>query len=386
MRSTSGGPYSRAITARISAADAGSWAAIVLRARWAELPWRRGACDDRAVDLALSDDQELIRDTFRSFFEQESNPEVVRAAEPGGFAPELWKRLVPTGAIGMGVPEASGGGGAGLLEMALVAEELGRRLAPVPFVEASVAARLLAGAGAKTALERVLDGSWIATLALHPLPDSPAQLVPAGAIADVVLGMDGDALVAIPRPQPGPAPVPNHACAPLARWPLASGSREVLVRGPAARALYAQAQEEWKLVTGAALVGLAREALRIAADYAKGRVQFGQPIGSYQGIAHPLADRATEVDGAGLLVHEAIWAREAEPARAPALASLAFAFAAETASRTAAFGLHTHGGYGFTLEYDIQLYLRRAKGWALIWSDPRAELQRAADHLWGAVR
>ncbi|HXZ85549.1 MAG TPA: acyl-CoA dehydrogenase family protein, partial [Myxococcota bacterium] len=149
---------------------------------------------------------------------------------------------------------------------------------------------------------------------------------------------------------------------------------------------FARAHDEWKLMTAAALVGLAREALRIAADYAKGRVQFGQPIGSYQGIAHPLADRATEVDGAGLLVHEAIWAREAEPARAPALASMAFAFAAETASRTGSFGLHTHGGYGFSLEYDAQLYLRRAKGWALVWDDPRAELQRVADRLWGEVR
>jgi alkylation response protein AidB-like acyl-CoA dehydrogenase len=158
------------------------------------------------------------------------------------------------------------------------------------------------------------------------------------------------------------------------------------MRGPAARALFEQIHDEWKLLTAAALVGLAGEALRIAAEYAKGRVQFGAPIGSYQGIAHPLADRATELDGARLLVQEAIWARDAEPRRAPALASMAFVFAAETASRTASFGLHTHGGYGFTLEYDAQLYLRRAKGWALVWDDPRAELQRVADRLWGEVR
>ena len=333
------------------------------------------------MDLALSEDQELIRETFRGFCEQESGIEVVRAAEPLGFSPELWKKLGPTGAVGMGVAEADGGGGAGLLEMALVAEELGRALAPVPFVEAAVAARALAAAGAKAALERVIDGSWLPTLALHPLASAPDQLVPAGAVADLALGLDGDALVALPRPQPGPAAVSNHACAPLARWPLASLRREVLVRGPAAREAFARAHDEWKLMTAAALVGLAREALRIAAEYAKGRVQFGQPIGSYQGIAHPLADRATEIDGAGLLVQEAIWAFEAEPARAPALASMAFAFAAETASRTASFGLHTHGGYGFTLEYDIQLFYRRAKAWPLVAGSPRREIQDLAAAL-----
>jgi alkylation response protein AidB-like acyl-CoA dehydrogenase len=338
------------------------------------------------MDLALTDDQELIRDTFRGFCAQESSIEAVRAAEPLGFSPELWKKLGPTGAVGMGVPEADGGGGAGLLEMALVAEELGRALAPVPFAEAAVAARALAAAGAKAALERVIDGSWLPTLLLHPVASAPAQLVPAGAVADLALGLDGDALVLVSRPQPGPAAVSNHASAPLARWPLAAARREVLVRGSGARELFERAHDEWKLATAAALVGLAREALRIAADYAKGRVQFGQPIGAYQGIAHPLADRATDCDAAGLLVHEAIWAREAEPARAPALASMAFAFAAETASRTASFGLHTHGGYGFTLEYDAQLFLRRAKGWALVWSDPRSELLRVADRLWGEVR
>jgi alkylation response protein AidB-like acyl-CoA dehydrogenase len=340
----------------------------------------------RAMDLSLSDDQELIRETFRAFFDQESSPEAVRAAEPLGFSPELWKKLGPTGAVGMGVAESAGGSGAGLLEMALVAEELGRTLAPVPFVEAAVAARLLAAAGAKGPLERALDGSRIPTLALHPVGSAARQLVPAGAVADLVLACDGDALIAVARPQPGPELVVNHASAPLARWPLAGAAREVLLRGAKAQALFDEAVEEWKLLSVAALTGLAREAVRIAAEYAKGRVQFGAPIGSYQGIAHPLADRATEVDGAWLLLHQAIWAREAEPERAPALASMAFAYAAETASRAASFGLHTHGGYGFTNEYDAQLYLRRAKGWALVWDDPAAELLRAADRLWGEVR
>jgi alkylation response protein AidB-like acyl-CoA dehydrogenase len=337
------------------------------------------------MDLALSADQELIRDTFRGFFDQESSLEAVRAAEPLGFSRALWEKLAPTGAVGMGVPESAGGGGAGLLEMALVAEEVGRTLAPVPFVESSVSARALAEAGPKEALERVLAGDAIPTLVLHPLEGGRDALVPAGAIADLALALEGDALVALARPEPPPELLVNHASAPLARWALGGLRREVIARGAAARDLHARAHDEWKLMTAAALAGLAREALRIAAEYAKSRTQFGAPIGSYQGIAHPLADRATDVEGASLLVHEAIWAREADPARAPALASMAFVFAAETASRTASFCVHAHGGYGFTLEYDAQLYLRRAKGWSLVWDDPRAELQRVADRLWGEV-
>jgi alkylation response protein AidB-like acyl-CoA dehydrogenase len=159
----------------------------------------------------------------------------------------------------------------------------------------------------------------------------------------------------------------------------------VLARGDAACAQLESAREDWKLLTAAALIGLAAEALRIGAEYAKNRVQFGAPIGSYQGIAHPLADCATAVDGAQLLVWEAIWAGGQGLPQAGALRSMAFTFAAETASRTSAVSLHTHGGYGFSLEYDIQLYFRRAKAWALVWDDPRRELLRAADRLWGPV-
>jgi alkylation response protein AidB-like acyl-CoA dehydrogenase len=159
----------------------------------------------------------------------------------------------------------------------------------------------------------------------------------------------------------------------------------VLARGAVAREAFECAREEWKLLTAAALVGLAHEALRIGADYARSRVQFGAPIGSYQGLAHPMADCATAVDGAQLLVWEAIWATDQGLADAAALRSMAFAFAAETASRTTALSLHVHGGYGFSVEYDIQLYFRRAKAWALVWDDPRRELLRVADRLWGPV-
>ena len=339
------------------------------------------------MDLALSEEQELIRETFAGFFSNESSLELVRECEPLGFSADLWKKFAETGALGMGVPESLGGGGTGLLEMALVAEECGRQLAPVPFVESAVAARLLARLEAPDALEAALEDAAPLALALRLVDDSPGQRIPAGAVAGSVLALRGGALVRVSRP-PGWEPdcPKNHGSAPIASWPLAEAPGEVLAEGERARAEFDTAVEEWKLLTAAALVGLGRESVRLGAEYAKGREQFGAPIGSYQGIAHPLADCATAVDGAQLLVWEAVWAREDEPERAPALASMAFAFAAEAAARAATVSLHTHGGYGFSLEYDVQLYFRRARAWPLVWDDPRRELQRLADRLYGPAR
>ena len=114
---------------------------------------------------------------------------------------------------------------------------------------------------------------------------------------------------------------------------------------------------------------MAVEALRIAVSYVAERVQFGVPIGSFQAVQHRLADLATDVEGGVRLVDKAV----APPRRAPSaldeLAAMAFAFMSSRAGMTAA-ALHFHGGYGYTLEYDIQLYFRRAKGWPLPWATP----------------
>jgi alkylation response protein AidB-like acyl-CoA dehydrogenase len=119
-------------------------------------------------------------------------------------------------------------------------------------------------------------------------------------------------------------------------------------------------------------------------EYAKSREQFGVPIGSFQAVAHRLADAATEVDGAELLVREAAWAADEGLPSAPKLAVMAFLYAGETAQLAAEESLHFHGGYGFTLEYDIQLYFRRAKAWSLALAPPATEYQALADRVLGA--
>ena len=135
----------------------------------------------------------------------------------------------------------------------------------------------------------------------------------------------------------------------------------------------------------AAQVGLAEGAHRIAVDFAKERVAFGVPIGSFQAVAHPLVDVAMAVTSARRLVWKAAWFSEHEPAEATRLVAMAYLFATRTANRSATVGVHTQGGLGFTLESDEQMFFRRAKGWALVGGDPTAELALIADQLYGPI-
>jgi alkylation response protein AidB-like acyl-CoA dehydrogenase len=343
------------------------------------------------VDLDLDDDQRAVREAFGSLFAKFSSPDDVRAAEPTDFDPRLWARLVETGAPTMAVPAAAGGGGGALLDLALVAEERGRYLAPVPLTEGAVAARLLAACGARGAVDEIAAGERVATVALHPAVDGVARLVGAGTVADLVVALDGEELVlaaSTARPPARPAaafpPGSGHrllGAGTLADRPVVDGvgvRREVLATGAEARRRWHRAVDEWKTLTAAALAGLARGALELTVDYVRERRQFGSPIGAFQSVAHRLVDVATEVEGVRLVALETAWTADHDPARLAGAAASAFALAAETAQRTAALGLHFHGGYGFMLEYDIQLYFRRAKAWTLAYGDPEREYGVAA--------
>ena len=336
------------------------------------------------MDLELTPEQEALVDVFGSLAERACPVPRVRDHEALGFAPGLWEQLRTAGAPGMGVPETRGGGGATVLDLALVAEALGRRLAPAPFVEHTVAARLLGRVDALT--DAITDGTEIATLALRPAAGGRARLVPAGAVATVVVALDGDELVCAHDEPPGVA-VPNLASAPLADRALAppGTKRRVLAAGAEARALLAGALDEWRVLTAALLAGVGAGALDVARAYVCEREQFGVPIGSFQAVQHSLADLAVALDGARLLFSKAAWATDEQRDDAPWLAGAAFLFCTEQARRASERGLHFHGGYGFMEEYDIQLFYRRAKGWALVLDEPRREHLRLADVRYGAV-
>jgi alkylation response protein AidB-like acyl-CoA dehydrogenase len=162
---------------------------------------------------------------------------------------------------------------------------------------------------------------------------------------------------------------------------LVLGDDAFEIAGPAsARALYETAIDEWLTLTAAALVGVGTRAHEMATSYAVERIAWGVPIGSFQAVSHPLADSATALDGARLLARKAAWSADAAPERSAELAAMAFAFASETARDATYRSLHVHGGYGFMLEQDVQLFYRRARGWARIWGDPRSAYRRAAAH------
>ena len=335
------------------------------------------------MNLALTEDQQFVRQTFSALFGKEADPARVRAAEPLGHDPDLWAHLIATGALGVGIPENIGGGGGGLLDVALIAEEAGRRVAPIPFAEPAAAARLLAACGARSLLDDALGGARIVSLATASGPVERLLLTD-GAVADVVLALQGGRLVAVQRP-PNVCPTSNMGALPLARWSDA-GNFEVLAEGDQACQWFSTALSEVRVLRAAALVGLASEAIQIGAAYAREREAFGLRIGTYQAVAHPLADALVANDGAQLLTWKACWALGEDLPVASALASMAFIFAADTAYAATQHSLHIHGGYGFTSEGDIQLYYRRSKAWVTAFADPERELDVVADGMYGPAR
>ena len=344
------------------------------------------------MDLRLSDEQSQLVEAFAALYDKHAPSERVRAAEPIGFDADLWGQLVETGVVAMAVGEDAGGWGASALDLALVAEQHGRFVAPAPVIEAQVAVRLLArlarldSGAAWSALEDALAGERLVTLALHPTRDGQAALVPAAAVADAASVLDGDRLLLVPLDDAVRTTVENLGSMPLADVNVAAirdSATVVLASGPDALAAHDAAVDDFLRLTAAALVGMGARALEMGVEYVKERTAFGVPIGSFQAISHRLADSAAALDGARLLAYEAACAVDDEPTRAAELAAMAFVFAYESAGDATYRSLHFHGGYGFMMEYDVQLYYRRARAWANVYAEPRAVLRRAADRRYG---
>jgi alkylation response protein AidB-like acyl-CoA dehydrogenase len=336
------------------------------------------------VDLGLSDEQQELVASFANLLGKSSPTERVRACEPGGFDPALWRTLIDTGAVAMAVPEAHGGWGASLVDLALVAEQVGRAIAPAPLLEAQVAARLLGAVqsqAATDALAAAIAGDQLVTFAVHQPRGDVAALTPAGAICDAVVVRSGDRLLLAPVPDHARATVANLADAPLADVQVADAVE--LAAGTAAVAAFEAAIDEWLALTASAVVGVGTAAHELGCAYAAERKAFGAIIGTFQGVAHPLADDATNLDGARLLARKAAWAIDTSSPRARELAAMAIAFASDAAATATYTALHVHGGYGFMLEYDVQLYYRRARGWPRVWGDAEAAHRRAASARYG---
>ena len=337
------------------------------------------------MNFELTDDQEMMRDMFARFLDENSSMVRVRAAAPSGFDAALWKGLAEQGALAIRVPEAAGGLGLGLIDAAVLMDEAGRTLASGPLAEALVAARLLAELGGEQAsalLERVLSGEAVVTLAFHDIAEQPRQWIAGGLVAESVIARNGDDVVLVSVPNSAQIVEDNLASTPLAEIDLGALAQTVLASGDAACATFIAGVEEWKLLISAALAGLGREALKLAAAYASERKQFGQFIGQFQAISHPLADLICEVDGGKFLVWKAIRNIADGTKDAAAVVSAAAWWNANAAARAVAQSLHTFGGYGLTTEYDIHLFNLRAKAWPLVLGDPQRLLDEAGRRIY----
>jgi alkylation response protein AidB-like acyl-CoA dehydrogenase len=362
------------------------------------------------LDLEFDQEQQLLRQTVRDLLSRHCPLEVVRRLEddPVGYPTSLWDQLGELDLIGLLLPEAYGGSGMSLVEGVALYEELGRALAPTPhFVSAVLAGGVLAAAGSEAQkdvwLRPVASGEGVLTPAwlepdngFSPLGvQARATATGTGFLLDgvkrhVAFASSADRLVVLARTGEAPEEVDLFLVDPGApgvslrqQFGLSSDAQyEVLLEGvmvdagdrigPAGRGWDAwQAVLEPALVLlAAAAVGGARYALEITTQYAKDRHQFDKPLGAFQALAHYLADAVTRLDGAEQLVHEAAWAG-ATGRPLSSLAPMAKLFACATFRDITAMAQQVFGGIGFTLDFDIQLYFRRAKVQQLMWANER---------------
>jgi alkylation response protein AidB-like acyl-CoA dehydrogenase len=333
------------------------------------------------MDFSLTSEQQALQAAFGRLFDDYATVADVRAAEPLGFSAGLWRRVGELGVPHLASALTSDDMRATLSQLIVIAEEYGRCLAPIPLVESLTSVRALDRAGV------ALDGGGILTFAPRPLTASGyAPLLAAGAVADAAIALVGDDLVEADLVgDPAEAFVDNLGSSPLGNRTLAD-RRTVLATGQAAKVAFERALDDWKVLTSAALIGLASEAHRIALAYVKERKAFGVPIGWFQTVAHRLADSVNDLDGARFLAHKAAWAVDSGDEAAPRLVSMAYSYVTGLAERVTAEALHFHGGIGYTLEHDIQLFFRRAKAWPLILGDPKGEFAVLSTRMFGAVR
>jgi hypothetical protein len=263
------------------------------------------------------------------------------------------------------------------VDLTLLAEEIGRALAPVPWIDHVCAARLLARLGALNGeTAAVVTGEQIAGLDLRETSSAGARLISNGAVADHVIVRDGDDVVRLTF-DTRPAAVENLGKLPMA-WiePGTADGRTVLGSGAQALADYQLALDEWRLLTAAALAGLVEETMTIAAEFAKTRYTLGVPISTLQGISHPLANMAITVQGARALARRAAWYLDNEPGVRPELGPSAFVFMSEEAAKAATMAVHIQGGLGVCAEAAATAYLVRARGWPLAAGDPGETTKR----------
>ena len=329
------------------------------------------------MDFELSDDQLALRQAARDLLDKQAAPERVRgvaaAAPADRIDRDLWRAMVDQGWLAIELAEDDGGLGLGMVETAVLLEELGRHVAPVPYLPTVLALHALQAAGETDLAAQLAAGERVGAVAWRGEP------VVAGPLADVVVAADEDGvrLVEAPGIEAEPA---MDVTRPLG-WLRADAGRRIGGPDDARRLLDRAAAG-----ASAELLGGAARVLELAADYAKDRVQFGKPIGSFQAVKHRCADMLVDVEGMRSAVYWAAWCIGAGHEDASVAASTAKTWCADAAKRVMASGLQVHGGIGFTWEHDLHLFLKRSQLDQVSFGDATYHRDRLAGLLRDRVR
>jgi len=377
------------------------------------------------MDIGFTEEQELLRASARRFLENECPSAFVRQrmAEPEAMTEVFWQKLAEQGWFGILYPEEAGGSGLGLVDIAVLMEEMGRAVMPGPFFSTVLlggAAILEAGSQGQQQewLPRIAAGAakvslawtepnarWDATgimatgremaagFALSGIklfvPDAHLSdaLVVAVRTRDGSTMEDGVSLFLVPKDTPGLA---------VTLLPTIDETRKLcevrldnVALTPAA--LLGDKHSGWPALARvldratvalcAEMCGGAQRVLDMTTAYAKIRIAFGKPIGSYQAVKHRAADMLVDVENAKSLTYYAAWAIDEGLAEAPLAVSMAKAYASDAYRKVAGAGIQLHGGIGFTWEHDLQLYFKRAKACEVAFGDATWHRERVARML-----
>ena len=331
------------------------------------------------MNFDLSDDQVALRAGARELLDGLASTTQVRVVMEtgGGFDAQLWKAMIEQGWAGVELAEDDGGLGLGAVEVAVLLEEVGRHAAPAPFAATVLALGALSGSGRTGDVERLLSGDTIGCVAWSARPDAvvaegdddewrltgrpdPTLYAPSASVAVVVAeAPDGPGLFAVDLDTIGTS----------AREPAMDQTRELgwleFDRAPAARigdgAAVRELLDRGAAYAAAEMLGGAAQVMDMAVEYAKERVQFDRPIGSFQAIKHRCADMLVDVEGMRSTAYWAAWCIGAGDADASVAASTTKIWCSDASRRVMGSALQVHGGIGFTWEHDLHLFLKRAQ-------------------------
>jgi alkylation response protein AidB-like acyl-CoA dehydrogenase len=374
------------------------------------------------MDFGFNQEQELLRATARKFLESECTSEFVRArmAEPAGVTDAFWAKLAEQGWLGLIYPEEYGGAGLGFVDLTVLMEEMGRAVMPGPFfstvllggltiLEAGSAAqktewlgKIGAGEAKATLAFTEPNARWDAAAVTVTARESGNTFTLSGTKLFVLDAHLADVLVVVARTREGKRPEEG-----LSLFLVPRGARGVEVKllptmdqtrklcevtfadvPVGADALMGPKDGAWPPLSRvldratvalcAEMCGGAQRVLDMTTEYAKIRIAFGKPIGSYQGVKHKAADMLVEIENAKSLTYYAAWAVDENVPEAPLAASMAKAYVSDAFRKAAGAGIQLHGGIGFTWEHDLHLYFKRAKSSEFTFGDGTWHRERVA--------